>query len=98
MLSLQNNNLRIILGALLFASVLFAPPYIAAVFALALALRWRAWEVALAGIFADFLWLPASVSFTSVETLPLVTLISIILVVGLEPLRRQLLIGETGGL
>lgn len=98
MSSLLNNNFRAILGALLFVCVLFAPPYVAAVFALALALRWRAWEVVLAGIFADLLWLPASVSFTSAETLPLVTLVSIILVVCLEPLRRQLLVGETGGL
>lgn len=88
-----SNNIRIALATLLFLSVLFAPPYITALFALVLALRWRAWEVVAAGIFMDFLWLPASVSFTSLETLPLASLISIILVIGLEPLRRQLLLG-----
>lgn len=92
-MSSQATNIRLTLGTLLFVSVLFMPPYVTAVFALALALRWRAWEVVAAGIFMDFLWLPASVPFTSFQVLPYATLISIVVVVCLEPLRRQLLLG-----
>lgn len=88
-----NSNLRLALAILLFLSVVFAPPYVTAVIALALSLRWQAWEVVAAGIFMDFLWLPTSVTFTSFESIPYVTLISIIVVVGLEPLRRLLLVG-----
>ena len=92
----SNNNqqsFRIILDIALFVSVIFAPPWIAALFACALAARWRAWEVIVAGMLMDFLWMPASVSFLSVHSIPWVTLISIALVFCLEPLRRQLLLG-----
>lgn len=92
-MSFPSSNIRIVLAAALFASVVFAPPYIAAAFAFALAARWRAWEVVAAGIFMDFLWLPTSVTFLSFESFPFATLISIIAVVCLEPLRRQLLLG-----
>ncbi|MEK7155695.1 MAG: hypothetical protein AAB734_02345 [Patescibacteria group bacterium] len=92
-MSLRSNNIRILLAAALFTSVVFAPPWLAAVFAFALAARWRAWEVVAAGIFMDFLWLPTSVTFVSVESIPFATLISILTVVCLEPLRRQLLLG-----
>ncbi len=77
----------------LFASVIFAPPWLAAIFACALAARWRAWEVVAAGMLMDFLWMPASFSFLSFHSLPLCTIIAIVLVFGLEPLRRQLLLG-----
>lgn len=92
-MSYQRSNIRPLLGLALFASALFAPPWLVAAFALSLAVRWQAWEVVAAGMLMDFLWLPASVTSASVESLPLSTLISIILVVGLEPLRRQLLLG-----
>lgn len=86
------NFIRLCVAILLFASVLFAPPFITAIFAFALAVRWRAWEVIAAGILMDLLWLPYSVGF-SLDHLPAATLISIVLVFGLEPLRRQLLLG-----
>ena len=89
------SNLRVILTFLLFGSVIFAPPWLAALFAVALAARWRAWEVIAAGILMDLLWLPFSVSFLSLASIPAATLISIILVFGLEPLRRQLLLGAS---
>lgn len=41
----------------------------------------------------DFLWMPVSVSFLSFSTIPLSTVIAMVVVFGLEPLRRQLLIG-----
>lgn len=93
MLSLVSNNARLFLGCTLMVSVLFAPPFITAIIALVLALRWRAWEVIAAGIFMDFLWLPDSFSFISLQSLPLITLIAMIVVFGLEPLRRLLLAG-----
>ena len=86
----STNNLRIYLGVALFASVVFAPPYITAVFAFALATRWRAWEVIAAGIFMDLLWLPSGTGF-SYMAFPYATIITTIAVFGLEPLRRQLL-------
>ncbi len=86
----STNNVRIYLALALFASVVFAPPYITAVFAFALAARWRAWEVIAAGICMDLLWLPAGIGFSGV-TLPFATIITTIAVFGLEPLRRQLL-------
>ena len=88
----QPSNIRILLTTLLFVSVFFAPSWMVAVLAIALALRWRAWEVVAAGIFMDFLWLPSFVFFTTFDVFPLATLASIILVVALEPLRRQLLL------
>ena len=90
---MSHNNIRLVFALALFTSVILAPPWLACLFALALSLRWRAWEVIAAGIFLDFLWLPTSVSFLSWHALPLATIISIIVVFGLEPLRRQLLLG-----
>ena len=90
---MSSNNTRILLALALFASVIFAPPWLAAIFACALAARWRAWEVIAAGIFMDFLWMPTSVSFLSFHSVPWITLIAIVLVSCLEPLRRQLLVG-----
>ena len=86
-------NVRITLAIILFASVIFAPPWFAAIFAVALVVRWRAYEVIAAGMLMDFLWLPFSVPFLSFHTLPFATLIAITLVFALEPLRRQLLLG-----
>lgn len=93
MLSQVSSNARILLGCALILSVLFAPPLVTAIISLVLALRWCAWEVIAASIFMDFLWLPDSFSFTSFESLPLLTIISMILVFALEPLRRLLLAG-----
>ena len=87
------SNVRNVLALALFVSVIFAPPWIAGIFALALAVRWRAWEVIAAGMMMDFLWMPSSVSFLSWYALPFATIISIVLVFGFEPLRRQLLLG-----
>ena len=87
------NNARAPLGVALFASVLFLPPYVVAAVACIIAARWRAWEVIAAGMLMDFLWLPSPVSFLSLDTLPLATFICIVAVFGLEPLRRQLLVG-----
>lgn len=93
MLSLLNNNARVLLGCALLLAVLYAPPFVVAGIALTLSLRWRAWEVIVAGIFMDFLWSPSVLSFISADSIPFSTLIAMVLVFGLEPLRRQLLLG-----
>lgn len=89
----MSTNIRIGLGILLLASVIFAPPWVAAVFSCILVLRWRAWEVIGAGMLMDLLWMPVSVSFLSFDAFPLSTIIACIAVFGLEPLRRQFLLG-----
>lgn len=83
---------RLALAVALFASVLLAPWWLPLTLAIALAARWRAGEVILAGILYDILWLPAAVSFTSFDTIPLATFISVILVFLCEPVRRRLLL------
>ncbi|OHB19459.1 MAG: hypothetical protein A2854_00630 [Parcubacteria group bacterium RIFCSPHIGHO2_01_FULL_56_18] len=87
------SKLRIVLAAACFLSVVFAPWWVAALCALLLCLRFRAWEVIIAGILMDLYWMPFSVSFASFDSIPLATIVSIALVFGLEPLRRQLLVG-----
>ncbi|MFZ2886821.1 MAG: hypothetical protein WA021_03310 [Minisyncoccia bacterium] len=85
-------HFRTLFTLALFASVVFAPWWIALAFAVALSLRWRAWEVVIAGVLFDMLWLP-SLSFSSWDTVPLGTILSLVLILVFEPLRRQLLIG-----
>lgn len=92
MLYLETSTIRALLAFALFTAVFFSPPWLTAIVAAALALRWRAWEVVAAGMLMDLLWLPSSVTFMSFDATPFATLISIVLVVGLEPLRRQLLL------
>ncbi len=84
--------IRIILAIALFASVLLAPWWLPLVLTIILAARWRAGEAIVAGILYDILWLPGGVFFTSFDTIPLATIISIVLVFIFEPVRRQLLI------
>ena len=90
---MSSNSIRSILDIALFASIIFASPWLAAIFTCAFAARWRAWEVIAAGILMDFLWMPASVSFLSFHSIPWITLIAIVLIFAFEPLRRQLLLG-----
>lgn len=69
-------------------SGLFGYPWLTLLIAIALALRYQAWELVAIGIFLDLLWLPDHVSLAN---MPLATLIALGLVVIFEPLRRQLL-------
>ncbi len=79
-------SVRIVLAVAMFASAL-AAWWVGALFAIALSLRFRAWEVVLFGLFLDILWLPRDIFYG----IPIATCLSIILVWGLEPLRRQFL-------
>jgi hypothetical protein len=87
------SRIRVLLGVIMFMSVVFAPWWVPALVALGLTLRFRAWEVILAGMFMDLYWMPSYVSFTSFDSIPLATIVAIALVFGLEPVRKQLLIG-----
>lgn len=89
----QYNKLRAFLGTLCFLSVIFAPWWVTLSIAIIICLRFRAWEVVAAGIFMDLYWMPFSVSLGSWGAFPCATLASIVILIVLEPLRRQLLIG-----
>lgn len=82
------NKFRVAVSALGFLSVIFAPWWMPLICAIFLCVRYAAWEVLLIGLFADLLWLP-QISFT---TIPIATIAAGILVFGLAPLRKELLI------
>lgn len=66
---------------------IFAPPWVTILCMGALAFRYTAWEVLFIGIFTDFLWLPHGF----LHPLPIFTIAGLILVWGLEPLRKEFL-------
>lgn len=80
--------LRVVLVATAFLSALALPPWVPFLCALFLALRFPAWEVIALGVFIDLAWLPVHISTAG---FPLATTIALILVWGLEPVRRELL-------
>lgn len=84
------HKLRLLLATICFVSIVFAPWWVPLLCALALCLRFRAWEVILAGMFMDLYWMP---TYAGLGSLPLATIVCLVLLFGLEPLRRQLLIG-----
>lgn len=71
--------------------MIFAPWWAVFSCVFLLCLRFQAWEVVLVGIFMDLYWSPASLGVP--DTIPLATIVCMLLVFGLEPLRRQLLVG-----
>lgn len=87
------HRIRVLLDILMFVSIIFAPWWVPTLIAFMLCLRFRAWEVVLAGMFMDLYWMPQYVSFTSFDSIPLGTVIAVLFLFGFEPLRRQLLIG-----
>lgn len=80
--------MRFTLSALGYLSALVGVPWLTALCIIALALRYRAWEAILLGIFMDFLWLPMDVSL---YTFPYFTLGALFIVWAFEPLRMQFL-------
>lgn len=79
--------MRIILAVSLGISILFFPPWASLTLAVVMCVRYRAWEVIVLGLFADMISLP-EVSWT---VIPWATILALVLVWGLEPLRRELL-------
>ena len=79
-------SFRALLAVAMFASALVVW-WVGAIFAAALSLRYRAWEVVLFGAFLDILWLPSDALYD----IPIATCCALIVVWALEPLRRQFL-------
>jgi hypothetical protein len=77
-------SFRLLLSVAMFGSALFVW-WIGAIFALALCLRYRAWEVVLFGVLLDILWLPSGAFYG----IPVATGVALVTVWALEPLRRQ---------
>ncbi len=81
--------MRAFVGGLSFASILFAPPWLPLICAGALTVRFRAWEVLIAGALIDLLYVPPE----GLYGIPIpATLFAFILFVGFEPIRRKLLV------
>jgi hypothetical protein len=80
-------SIRTILVVIALVGGIFVHPAVALVCMAALALAYTAYEVLFLGIFMDFLWQP--VSF--MHPLPLFTIVAILLLWLLEPVRSQLL-------
>ena len=85
---LSRIRIRWFLSALGFSGAVLAPAWVPLVAMVLLALRYSAWEILGIGLLVDLLWRAAGVSFAH---LPLFTLIALILVWGLEPLRSEFL-------
>lgn len=81
--------MRAFLGGLSLASIFFATPLIVLLASLALAIRFRAWEVLFFGILIDVLYAPPG----GIYGIPIpATIIACVVVVGFEPLRRKLMV------
>lgn len=81
-------SLRIAIAAVGFLGAVFAPPWVTLACIILLSLRYRAWEVIMLGLVTDLFWLPGG---PSAHMFPLFTIIALIIVWGLEPLRLQFL-------
>jgi len=79
---------RPLLGFAAVAAAFIAPPWVPLVLIILLSLRFRAWEVPLIGLLMDLLWLPQ----LSLQHPPLYTILSLVIVWALEPLRREFLV------
>jgi hypothetical protein len=80
--------MRQLLLTFILISSLFAPIWAVIILAGITSFRYRLWELLLIGLFIDFIYLPTGgfMGFPYIATV-----ISLILVWGLEPLRSQLI-------
>lgn len=88
------NTIRVLFALVAFVSVVVGPWWATLIIAVALALRYRAWEVIGIGLLMDILYMPFPFSL-SFETLPWGTIAAVVLLFGLEPFRRRLLTGSS---
>lgn len=79
--------MRNILSITGLLGAIFAPPWVTILCMGLLAFRYPSWEVLFIGLLTDFLWIPTGVF----HPLPIFTLSALILVWGLEPLRKEFL-------
>ncbi len=80
---------RAFLGGLSLASIFFVAPWAVFLTSGILATRFRAWEILFFGALVDILYVPPD-GFYNIP-IP-ATLTALILLVGLEPLRRKLML------
>lgn len=80
-------SVRVLVALAGFLGVLFAPWWVTPVCMVLLSLRYAAWEVPLMGFCMDCLWLPGG-HFS----VPVFTILGIVVVWFASPLRRQLLL------
>ncbi len=81
------NNFRLAIAAIGFIGGFIAPPWIPMLCIVVLALRFRATEAIVLGLLIDVLWLPAGFP----AALPVYTILAVVIVWGLEPLRLEFL-------
>lgn len=79
--------MRFLLALTACIGALYLPPFVPFIILVVLALRFRAHEAILLGLGMDLVWLPADIT----SAVPWCTLIAIMIVWALEPLRVQLL-------
>ena len=70
-----------------FLAAIFASPWVTIICMGLLSFRYPAWEVLFIGMLTDFLWMPPGFF----HPLPIFTIAGLILVWGLEPLRKEFL-------
>lgn len=87
-----SNNARPLLAAVGFFGAIAAPPFVPLLVMLLFAFRFTAWETVAIGFFVDLVWFTPSSVEGLIGSLPLFTLIGIVLVWGLEPLRSEFLV------
>ena len=80
--------IRITIAAIGFIGAIFWPWWIPAICIVLLAIRWRAWEAIVLGLFMDLLWLSPG---SGIHGLPLFTIGAIAVVWAFEPLRTEFL-------
>ncbi|HTR19057.1 MAG TPA: hypothetical protein VMH91_03745 [Candidatus Paceibacterota bacterium] len=80
--------LRIAIGVVGFLGAIWLPWFIPAACIFLLALRFRAWEAIVIGVFMDLLWLSPDSLF---HGLPVFTIGAIVVVWAFEPLRSEFL-------
>lgn len=80
--------MRLFLAGVGILGALAAPPWVPLICMLLLTFRYPAWEALFIGFLMDILWLPSDFF----HAIPLFTIAALILVWGLEPLRKELLV------
>ncbi len=80
--------MRILIACVGCASAIVGSPWLTALCILALCIRYPAWEAVALAFMIDLIWLPAELSLV---TVPYFTILTILIVWLLEPLRMQFL-------
>lgn len=82
-------SLRVAATFVGLAGILYGPAWLPLVVITLLSLRYRAWEALILGMCMDLMWMQSAALLPS---MPLFTLVSLVIVWGLEPLRAELML------